>query len=235
MVGATLRTGQDALGVLGIHRPRASGDYADEDKSLVARFLPHVQRALQIKNQLNRAASVQRLSVETLDRTDTATVLVTANGLIVFANSQAEALLANGAGICVQRGKLATKLQSDTARLLSLIRDASDMAQARNEPGGVMDVRQPSLLPLTVLVAPFRVFFWECSNQARLSLFATPTVRSPRLPPCSPCFSLRPLKPELRRSWPSQCSDQRAASSWSRWPSRACWLQAALKRSTPAF
>jgi DNA-binding CsgD family transcriptional regulator len=157
VVGSVFRTGQDELGVLGIHRPRASGTYLEEHKSLVSRFLPHVQRALQIRNRMGQATFLQRVSLETLKRTDTATIVVAADGHILFANPQAEALFVHSGAVCVHNGRLGAAIQSDTARLLSLIRSASNMGEARNEPGGMMALRKVNALPLTVLVAPFRV------------------------------------------------------------------------------
>lgn len=157
VVGSVFRTGQEELGVVGIHRPRASGTYVEEHKSLVSRFLPHIQRALQIRNRLGQAAFLQRVSLENLNRTDTATVVVAADGHVLFANPQAEALFVHSGAVCVHNGRLGAATQSDTVRLLSLIRSASNMGEARNEPGGVMALRKPNALPLTVLVAPFRL------------------------------------------------------------------------------
>jgi DNA-binding CsgD family transcriptional regulator len=156
VVGSVFRVGHNNLGVLGIHRPRAAGTYQDEDKSLVARFLPHIQRALQIRNRLGQAALVQGVSLEALHRSETAIVVVAANGHLIFANSQAEELFLDG-GLCVQQGRLATSIPSDTVRLLALIRSASDLGEASNKPGGIMAVRRSSRLPLTLLVAPFRL------------------------------------------------------------------------------
>jgi DNA-binding CsgD family transcriptional regulator len=156
VVGSVFRVGQNDLGVLGIHRARAAGTYQNEDKSLVADFLPHIQRALQIRNRLGQAALVQRISLEALQRSETAIVVVAADGHIIFANPQAEGLFLDG-GICVQHGRLATSIPSDTLRLLALIRSASDLGEASNQPGGIMAVRQGKHLPLTLLVAPFRL------------------------------------------------------------------------------
>jgi DNA-binding CsgD family transcriptional regulator/PAS domain-containing protein len=156
VVGSVFSIGQEQLGVLGIHRPRSSGTYVDEHKSRVSRFLPHIQRALQIRNRLEQATFLQRVSLENLNRTDTATIVVAPDGYILFANSQAEALFAHSGAVNVHNGRLGAANQSDTARLLSLIRSASNMGEARNEPGGVMALRKVNALPLSVLVAPFR-------------------------------------------------------------------------------
>jgi DNA-binding CsgD family transcriptional regulator len=157
VVGAVFPTGRNELGVIGIHRPKAAGTYQEDDKLLVSRFLPHLQRALQIRHQFAQTALLQRVSIETLNRNDTAILVVAAVGHIIFANSHAEALLADRGAVCIHKGRLAATIHSDTARLMSLIRSASDMGEASNEPGGVMALRQAHGLPLSVLVAPFRL------------------------------------------------------------------------------
>jgi DNA-binding CsgD family transcriptional regulator len=157
MVGSVFRSGPNELGVLGVFRPRAAGTYQESDKLLATRFLPHLQRALQIRNQLGHTQFLQRVSLETLTRTDTATLVVTSDGRIIFANPHADRLLSSRGALCVQKGQLAARLHSDSARLLSLIRSASNMGEASNAPGGVTAIRQAKELPLTVLVAPFRL------------------------------------------------------------------------------
>ena len=157
VVGAVFQTGKDELGIIGIHRPKGAGTYQDTDVQLVARFLPHLRRALQIRNRIGQAALARRVFDETLNRTDTATIVVVADGHIVLTNPVAETLLANGTAVRVHKGRLTTTNQFDTGRLLSLVRSASNMGEAQNEPGGVMAVRQANAPPLTVLVAPFRL------------------------------------------------------------------------------
>jgi DNA-binding CsgD family transcriptional regulator len=157
VVGSVFRSGPNELGVLGVFRPRGAGMYQETDKLLAARLLTHLKRALQIRNRLAGAAFLRRISLEALNRTDTAALVVAADGRIIYANPPAELLLSSRGALCVQKGQLAARLQSDSARLLSLIRSASNMGEASNSPGGVMAIRQAKELPLTMLVAPFRL------------------------------------------------------------------------------
>jgi DNA-binding CsgD family transcriptional regulator len=157
VVGAVFPTGDNALGVIGIHRPIEAGGYEEGDKLLVSRFLPHLQRALQIRNQIAQTSLLQRVSLETLERTDVAAIIVSANGHIIYASPNAETLLADGSALRVHKGRVVTGIQSDLPRLMSLIRSASAMGGTSNEPGGIMAVRQSNKLLLSVLVAPFRL------------------------------------------------------------------------------
>jgi hypothetical protein len=142
---------------LGIHRPRESGTYGEEDKLLVARFLPHLQRALRIREQLGAAALQRQVSLETLERTDTAVFLVTSDGSIIFANPQGEGLIASGAGIRSCKGRLTAASSKDAELLGLLIREACDDARKQPRAEGIMSIRRAHQRPLSVLVAPFRL------------------------------------------------------------------------------
>lgn len=156
VVGAVFPSGQNELGVLGIHRPRSAGAYEADDQDAVSRFMPHLQRALRIRHQLTQAAVQRRVSDATLDRCDTAALLVTAAGVIVYTNRRAEALLADGTAVCQCNGRLIGTRRSDDARLAALIRAAACMTDAQSRDG-IMAMRRMDQSPLTILVAPFRL------------------------------------------------------------------------------
>ena len=156
VVGAVFPAGENKLGVLGIHRPRSVGTYEEDDKHLVAKLVPHLQRALRIRDQLAQSAVQRRVSVDTLDRCDTAALLVTADGLVVYANRYAEALLADGTAICQRNGRLTGVRETENARLSALIREATRIGSAHSADG-IMALRRLNQQPLSVLVAPFRM------------------------------------------------------------------------------
>jgi DNA-binding CsgD family transcriptional regulator len=156
VVGAVFPSGPGELGVLGIHRPRSAGSYEEEDKYLVARFLPHLQRALRIRDQLTQAAAQRSVSSDILDRCETAAMLVAADGLILYANRQAEALLVDGSVVYQRYGRLTATRDTDNSRLCVLIREASSTTGASGTDG-VMALRCAEQQPLSVLVAPIRM------------------------------------------------------------------------------
>ena len=94
--------------------------------------MPHLQRALRMRDQLSQAAAQRRVSVDTLDRCDTAALLVAADGLIIYANRNAEALLVDGKAICYRNGKLTGIRDSENDRLSTLILDAARMGEPRH-------------------------------------------------------------------------------------------------------
>jgi DNA-binding CsgD family transcriptional regulator len=155
VVGALFPSGGSDVGVLGIHRPRAAGNYDAADKWCVSRFLPHVQRAMRVRYQLRRAALGRRMSLHVLERAETAIFLLGADASIVFANPLAEALMTRRAGVCCSKGRLAAADPTDAPRLTACIR-AACISAGGDAAEGMMTLQRGSKRPLTVLVAPFR-------------------------------------------------------------------------------
>lgn len=157
LVGAVFPVSNDELGVLGIHRPRASGNYTEDEKALVGQFLPHLQRALQIRRRLADPAIERGAALDALERSGTATVVAGRDGRVLYANNRAERLLRAGEGLRAIGGHLAVAERGAAERLTALIRAAADAAAGRGtSTGGALALARADRLPLTVLVAPFR-------------------------------------------------------------------------------
>lgn len=157
IVGAVFPSGPGSLAVLGIHRSRSAGTYQEQDRYAVSQFLPHLQRALRIRQQLVQAAVERRISFETLERSENSIVLVTPNASIVFANSQAEAMISSGREICSRNGRLLAEREGENSRLAALILAASGLPGDSRTFDGIMTIRRPNRQPLNILVAPFRL------------------------------------------------------------------------------
>ncbi len=125
---------------------------------MVKEFLPHPLRTLQIRNGLTREDLEKIAATETVERSRTATIVVLRNGVIVQANREAEALLCSGDAIRSVRGQLATSSKSATQTLKARIRGAIDAASGKGgSAGGTVLIERDKRLPLTILVAPFRM------------------------------------------------------------------------------
>ncbi len=157
VVGSVFPVGPDTMAGLGIHRPRNAGPFGEADKAAVSLFLPHLQRALQIRERL-RAANIERqATLEGLERSATATLVVSRDGRVLYANALAERLLREGDAILASRGRIASRARKAGTLLACLIRDAADAAAGQGKsPGGTVSIRRDDRLPLTVLVAPLR-------------------------------------------------------------------------------
>jgi DNA-binding CsgD family transcriptional regulator len=157
VVGSVFPTARDQVAVLGIHRERALGAYDERDKALVAEFLPHLRRALQLRHRLSHAALERRATIEALDRTGTATLVVTATGHILYANEQADVLLRQGDGIHAVSGKLRTRDRAASERLSLAIAEAAKTAAGRSAAvSEAQAISREDRLPLTLLIAPMR-------------------------------------------------------------------------------
>jgi DNA-binding CsgD family transcriptional regulator len=157
LVGAVFPSGQDKFGVLGIHRPRMAGSYDEDDKIWVARFLPHLQRALRVRDRLGEAALQKQISIETLNHCGTAVFLVTAHRQIIYTNQHAEALLKRGVGLRCFKGRLTATDRTDAVRLADLILRACN--GNHHEPTDGLVVLSGKQVSLSALIAPFH-FVW---------------------------------------------------------------------------
>lgn len=157
LVGAILPVANGEIAAIGIHRPRGSENYDERDTARVAQFLPHLQRALQIRQRLTDPALERQAGLEAMERTATATLVATREGRVLYANQEAERLLREGDAIRIVGGRLATSERSAAERLTGFIRGAVDAASGHGGThGGTLSVARANRLPLTVLVAPFR-------------------------------------------------------------------------------
>jgi DNA-binding CsgD family transcriptional regulator len=155
VVGGVFPSGQNKLGVLGIHRSRMAGSYDEDDKIWVSRFFPHLQRALRVRDRLGEAALQRQISIETLNRCETAVFLVTAQRQIIYTNQHAEALLKRGVGLRSFKGRLIATDRTDAIRLADLILRASN--GNRHEPTDGLMVLSGRQVTLSALIAPFHL------------------------------------------------------------------------------
>jgi PAS domain-containing protein len=122
LIGSVIPVSPDMPAVLGIHRPRAGIAYDRHDQALVARFLPHLQRALQIRQRLAEPDIAKGLAFDVLDRSATAALVVDRDARILYANREAERLLRSGGDLAAIGGRLALRRCAPADRLMALIR-----------------------------------------------------------------------------------------------------------------
>ena len=157
MVGAVFPIDAHTVGVLGIHRPKGAGPYLEEDRQRVARFLPHLNRALRMRQRLEHAALAHSASLDALERLDTAVLVLDAQCRVLHTNGLAARILESASELRMQSGRLHVsdpKLDSEFARL---VREAVRTANgAALPPGKALAIERAGRLPMTVLVAPLR-------------------------------------------------------------------------------
>lgn len=92
ILGSVFSLDGGSLAAVAVHRPHSSGNYDERDKALVALFLPHLQRALQLRRRLAEPGIAAGAALDALERSGMATVVVTRDGRVLYANREAERL-----------------------------------------------------------------------------------------------------------------------------------------------
>ncbi len=118
-VGAVMET-RHGLGIIGLHRGRAQGDFAGEDVDQLNDTLDHLRRAITIRSALvSRNGQIGGWR-QIFDRGAAPALIVGRDGRLRIANDAADALMSGGQRI-VARGHLVTPAgpqQSDAFRAL---------------------------------------------------------------------------------------------------------------------
>lgn len=156
-IGGMAMKNEAMISVLSIYRPDRAGGFSDRELTVSQSLLPHLRRALQIRDRLANSSIQQSAALDALERIATATLIVSRDGRILYANSQAQSLLRDGDAIRAVGGRLATIDRGTADRLTRAIGGVVDTAAERGGfSGGGFAIPREDRLPLTLLVAPFR-------------------------------------------------------------------------------
>lgn len=155
LVGAAFPVGDEAVGVLGIHRPEGAHHFGKADQMRAALLLPHLRRALQLGQSLSSVP--QRAALDVLDRLDAGVLVVTQAGRVLHANAMAETMLRANAefGMLGGRVYLRDRLLNDRffRMVLACVRTA---AGDPVPPETALAIPRTQRLPITLAVAPLR-------------------------------------------------------------------------------
>lgn len=125
------RAAEQAVGMLAVHRSRGLDGFAGDELEHLARLLPHVRGALQLRSQITEAAvaaeSVAAGAV--LEAFDTAAAVLDGHGRVLLANAKAEGMDLAGSGFRLRRmpdQAVAVRSSGETRRLHAAVADAAD-------------------------------------------------------------------------------------------------------------
>jgi DNA-binding CsgD family transcriptional regulator len=122
-------------------------------------FLPHLRRALQLHNLLDRSESLSELYSQAIGRLSVATLVLDESGSVLQVNPVAQEILARSDGLKLVGGRLEATYPSDNRELQRLIRGAF----VPDAPKGAeaMSVTRPSgLVNLGVVVESIPSLDW---------------------------------------------------------------------------
>lgn len=154
VAGCRLLEAAGVTTVLGLHRGPQHGPFEAADMELFGRLLPHLQRAVVIRHQLQGAKAGSAMRQAALDRLPTAVIVVARTGVVLAMNEAARQLVRLGDALVVRQGRLGCKHPMDEARLLGLAREAASAAARRGAGGGPVRLSRDGGGAYAALAAP---------------------------------------------------------------------------------
>jgi DNA-binding CsgD family transcriptional regulator len=155
LVGSAFAIGPQAIGVIGIHRPRGDAPFDGEHTRMLGLLLSHLARAMQLYRHLDGLQRERKVALTALDALSVGVMVVAAGGRLLFANTLAESLLRAGQGLMVSYGLLHARDGRKDQALHHAIctvglrtRDRSAGAEA------VLTLPRPEGRPLSLLICP---------------------------------------------------------------------------------
>ncbi|MBI4937424.1 MAG: helix-turn-helix transcriptional regulator [Nitrosomonadales bacterium] len=147
----------DLLGLVGAHRPHGRKSFDEQDKQKMALLVPHIQRALQLRERLAMDGQRSTLTLDVLDGLAVGVVLVASDCRILFANQTAELALCAQHGFKVCKARLQPLDSSDARAFELMVSEAAKTGAGQGaSSGGTLYVTLPGNAKLPVMVSPMK-------------------------------------------------------------------------------
>jgi DNA-binding CsgD family transcriptional regulator len=144
-LGATIIQEGSIVSSLSVLRPEKSGPFEDAEAKLMHALMPHLQRALRMHHRLTSLEVRNQANAEILDRLPAGVLLLGPDGLVLFVNRAAQAIIESRDGLTIERTGLAGATPRETSRLRTVIARASASARgAWDDSGGAVRLPRPS-------------------------------------------------------------------------------------------
>jgi DNA-binding CsgD family transcriptional regulator len=156
VLGAVVNLGPDgARGVIGFHRSETQAQFSAADKHHGALLLPHIRRAMQLRERLVQLDMQQRSMQDATDALGVGVMVVTQEARILSANPLAEALLRHTNGLFVDNHCLSAALPFLHDELRRTIRNAAQAGAGRAlQAGGLVRIPHGQAGPLMLSIYP---------------------------------------------------------------------------------
>ena len=149
--GAVFR-GQSNVFTMGLHRADRAGAFDAAEVARLQDLVPHIQRAMTVRERLAMAEGVGAAHRETLDQMSVALVRLDRDGRAAFLNAAAEELVRSGDGLSMHHRRLYAHDASAQAALDHAIRQAAK--GAGRQAGGLSAPRRWRPGVLRIVVSP---------------------------------------------------------------------------------
>jgi hypothetical protein len=164
------------VGAIAVQRDRHLDAFTDTDFAMLERLLPHARRARQLDARLEGELHPLLAGRAALDAMDTATITLLGTGMVVHANTAAEALDRNAGVIRLRQygedGRVAALRSTDKVWLRAAIANA-----ARGGPGGAGRLLGVGEATYAAVVTPLPRRFSEFGEVGCLPGMALLTIR----------------------------------------------------------
>lgn len=219
-IGATVTLGRGHVGCLGLHRRKNATNFTPADRNRLQTFLPHYQRALQVRARLEDSIRGEERANAALDCLSTAVIVVRSNATVLFANRAALDIAAQNDGLslgCHSEG--VSGLHGDETRALraSIAGAAATTTGQGNSSGATVCIsRKSGHKPYVAIISPMPMRF---ARQAAALVLLVDTQQAPRLLASilSELFGLTPAEARLAMyigsgKRPTEAADELAVS-----------------------
>ena len=155
MVGSLVRLQGGNHGAIGVHRPHDAKDFTLKDAERLNRLLPHVQRALEVRQRVRGIELHAGAANFVLDRLSLGVFLISATGRLLHVNVAGEEILKIGDGLQRTPDGIRACYRDDDKRLQHLIGDLRQASPDVRSAGGHLRIRRPSGRPAyAVMLTP---------------------------------------------------------------------------------
>ncbi|WP_439888361.1 helix-turn-helix transcriptional regulator [Pseudomonas sp. MBLB4123] len=167
ILGADINTGDGAQCRIRISRSRTAPPFDDTDKALLAQFIPHLERSIEIHMRLNRIETERDLYAGAVDQMAVGTIILDETGKVLQTNQIADQLLQDKDGLKLVNDGLQVGTARDTQEFRRLLKQ-SLLSQKSGSPSVVeaLRVQRPSgRADLGIIVRSVPLAAWSEGKQ----------------------------------------------------------------------
>ncbi|MCU1765993.1 LuxR C-terminal-related transcriptional regulator [Pseudomonas protegens] len=145
ILGADINTSEGAQCRLRISRGRDDQPFDQQEKELLAQFVPHLERSIKMHMKLNRIETERNLYAGAVDQMAVGTIILDETGKVLQTNQVAERLIQEKDGIKLVNDGLQVGTARDTQEFRRLVKQ-SLLSHKRSNPSVVeaLRVQRPS-------------------------------------------------------------------------------------------
>ncbi|NUT78804.1 helix-turn-helix transcriptional regulator [Pseudomonas sp. C1C7] len=145
ILGADINTNDGAQCRIRISRGREDKPFGDEEKAVLAQFIPHLERSIKIHMQLNRIEAERNLYAGAVNQMAVGTIILDESGKVLQTNQVADRLIQEKDGIKLVNDGLQVGTARDTQEFRRLVKQ-SLLSQKSSNPSVVeaLRVQRPS-------------------------------------------------------------------------------------------